>query len=65
MHAYPPDEILPAPLPNPVTGKPTPVKDGEAHLQACLAEMKRLNRFGNRRRKPAPAEPEAVKPIAK
>jgi predicted TIM-barrel fold metal-dependent hydrolase len=43
MHAYPADMALPASLVNPVTGKPTVVKDGEAHLQACLAEMKRLN----------------------
>jgi uncharacterized protein len=43
MHAYPADEALPASLVNPVTGKPTRLKDGEAHLQACLAEMKRLN----------------------
>lgn len=43
MHAYPADVALPASLVNPVTGKPTAVKDGEAHLQACLAAMKRLN----------------------
>jgi len=43
MHAYPADMALPASLVNPVTGKPTVVKDGEAHLHACLAEMKRLN----------------------
>jgi predicted TIM-barrel fold metal-dependent hydrolase len=43
MHAYPADEALPASLVNPVTGKPTRLKDGEAHMQACLAEMKRLN----------------------
>jgi predicted TIM-barrel fold metal-dependent hydrolase len=43
MHAYPADEALPASLVNPATGKPTRLKDGEAHLQACLAEMKRLN----------------------
>ena len=43
MHAYPADEALPASLVNPVTGKPTRLKDGEEHMQACLAEMKRLN----------------------
>src|SRR5262245_15786906 len=43
MHAYPADVALPESLVNPVTGKPARVKDGEAHLQACLAEMKRLN----------------------
>jgi predicted TIM-barrel fold metal-dependent hydrolase len=43
MHAYPADMAFPASLTNPVTGKPTPVKDGAAHVQACLAEMKRLN----------------------
>ena len=43
MHAYPPDARISASLLNPATGKPPGVKDGEAHLQACLAEMKRLN----------------------
>jgi uncharacterized protein len=42
MHAYPADMALPEAA-NPVTGKPTAPKNGEAHLQACLAEMKRLN----------------------
>jgi uncharacterized protein len=43
MHAYPADMAFSAELTNPVTGKPTGLKNGEAHLQACLAEMKRLN----------------------
>jgi len=43
MHAYPAEVALPASLPNPSTGKSPGLKDGEAHLQACLAEMKRLN----------------------
>src|SRR5262249_10730251 len=43
MHAYPADVALPESLANPATGKPTKLKDGEAHMQACLAEMKRLN----------------------
>src|SRR5262245_28038577 len=42
MHCYPADMALPA-LANPITGKPTGLKDGKAHLEACLAEMKRLN----------------------
>jgi uncharacterized protein len=42
LHAYPADMVLPA-TPNPVTGKLPVAKDGEAHLRACLAEMKRLN----------------------
>jgi predicted TIM-barrel fold metal-dependent hydrolase len=42
MHAYPADGEIPT-SGNPVTGKPPGVKTGEAHLQACLAEMKRLN----------------------
>jgi predicted TIM-barrel fold metal-dependent hydrolase len=42
MHAYPANEAIPA-LANPANGKLPGVKDGEAHLQACLAEMKRLN----------------------
>jgi uncharacterized protein len=43
LHAYPAADALPADLTNPITGKPTLVKDGAAHMQACLAEMKRLN----------------------
>jgi uncharacterized protein len=43
MHAYPSDAAISASLLNPATGKPPGVKDGEAHLLACLAEMKRLN----------------------
>ena len=42
LHAYPADMALPD-TPNPITGKPLAAKDGEAHLRACLAEMKRLN----------------------
>src|ERR1700742_1041560 len=42
MHCYPADEILPA-LPNPVTGKLTGLKNGKAHMEACLAEMNRWN----------------------
>ena len=34
---------LPAALVNPATGTATTLKNGAAHLQACLAEMKRLN----------------------
>jgi predicted TIM-barrel fold metal-dependent hydrolase len=43
MHAYPADDDLPNPLVNPVNGKATKLKNGEAHLRACLAEMNRLN----------------------
>jgi hypothetical protein len=43
MHAYPADEAFSAELPNPATGKSPGLKDGEAHLQAVLAEMKRYN----------------------
>jgi hypothetical protein len=42
LHAYPADMALPD-APNPISGKPLAAKDGEAHLRACLAEMKRLN----------------------
>jgi len=42
LHAYPADEALPT-TPNPINGKPSVPKDGEGHLRACLAEMKRLN----------------------
>jgi predicted TIM-barrel fold metal-dependent hydrolase len=43
MHAYPADLAFPTPLANRVTGKPATITNGKAHLQACLAEMKRLN----------------------
>jgi predicted TIM-barrel fold metal-dependent hydrolase len=43
MHAYPADAAIDVSLANPVTGKPPGVKDGEAHMRACLAEMTRLN----------------------
>jgi uncharacterized protein len=43
LHAYPADVAFPDGLNNPATGKPTAVKNGAAHLQACLAEMKWLN----------------------
>jgi predicted TIM-barrel fold metal-dependent hydrolase len=42
LHAYPADTAIPA-SPNPVTAKAPGVANGQAHLQACLAEMKRLN----------------------
>jgi len=42
LHAYPADEPIPA-LSNPATNEPGTQKDGHAHLQACLAEMRRLN----------------------
>ena len=42
MHAYPASAAIPA-LASPATGKLPGLKDGEAHLHACLAEMKRLN----------------------
>ena len=43
LHAYPPDGAIDASLANPATGRAAGVANGEAHLQACLAEMKRLN----------------------
>jgi predicted TIM-barrel fold metal-dependent hydrolase len=43
MHAYPAQAAIDASLSNPVTGKPPGAKDGEAHMRACFAEMKRLN----------------------
>lgn len=42
LHAYPAQAAIPA-LANPATGKVPAVKDGEAHLRACLEEMTRLN----------------------
>jgi hypothetical protein len=41
MHAYPAGDAIPA-VPNPADGTLPGVKDGEAHLQAVLGEMKRL-----------------------
>jgi predicted TIM-barrel fold metal-dependent hydrolase len=43
MHAYPASEAIDGSLSNPVTRKPPGLKDGEAHMRACLAEMQRLN----------------------
>jgi predicted TIM-barrel fold metal-dependent hydrolase len=42
LHAYPADAPIPAAV-NPATGKAVHLKDGAAHMAACLAEMKRLN----------------------
>ena len=42
MHAYPADVAFSDALVNPVTGTATTLKNGAAHLQACLAEMTRL-----------------------
>lgn len=42
MHAYPASEAIPV-IANPANGGLPGVADGEAHLQAVLAEMKRLN----------------------
>lgn len=42
MHAYPPDMALPN-VDNPATHRATPARSGEAHREACLAEMRRLN----------------------
>jgi uncharacterized protein len=43
MHAYPASMAIDTSFSNPVTGKPPGVKDGEAHMRACLVEMQRLN----------------------
>src|SRR5262249_8263080 len=43
MHAYPADMVIEKSLVNPVTGKPPQIRNGEEHLEACLAEMKRLH----------------------
>jgi uncharacterized protein len=42
MHAYPPGDALAPSLTNPANGRPPGVANGEAHLRACLGEMKRL-----------------------
>jgi predicted TIM-barrel fold metal-dependent hydrolase len=43
MHAYPADAAFPDALVNPATGTASTLKNGAAHLRACLAEMQRLN----------------------
>lgn len=43
MHAYPADAAIDASLANPLTGEPTGLENGQAHMHACLAEMERLN----------------------
>jgi predicted TIM-barrel fold metal-dependent hydrolase len=42
LHAYPADEEIPD-IANPANGRKPGVKNGDAHRQAVLAEMKRLN----------------------
>ena len=42
LHAYASSSPIPE-VANPITGKPVRLKDGAAHRDACLAEMKRLN----------------------
>ena len=42
MHAYPPDAAIAPSLTNPANGRPPGVANGEEHLRACVAEMKRL-----------------------
>src|SRR5215475_1975155 len=39
MHAYPADMPIEQSLVNPVTAKPPQIKNGEEHLQACLAAV--------------------------
>src|SRR4051812_2869090 len=43
LHAYPADMAIDPSLVNPITGKAPRIRNGEEHLQACLAEMRRLN----------------------
>jgi uncharacterized protein len=43
LHAYPLDAVLGPDLANPATGSPGTVADGAAHLEACLAQMRRYN----------------------
>ena len=42
LHAYPPTEAIPD-IANPANGGKPGVKDGAAHMRACLEEMRRLN----------------------
>jgi uncharacterized protein len=43
LHGYPADLAFEMPLANPATGEACPVRNGEEHLRACLAEMRRCN----------------------
>jgi predicted TIM-barrel fold metal-dependent hydrolase len=43
LHAYPADMVIEKSMVNPATGKAPEIRNGEEHLRACLAEMKRLN----------------------
>lgn len=43
MHAYPATMQFENPIVNPITGVKSPIRNGEEHLSACLAEMKRHN----------------------
>ena len=43
LHAYPAAMQFEKPIVNPITGKPSPIRNGAEHMAACLAEMKRLN----------------------
>jgi predicted TIM-barrel fold metal-dependent hydrolase len=42
LHAYPASMPLPAGATNPITGAKSPIRTGAQHLEACIAEMKRL-----------------------
>ena len=43
LHAYPASMQFDGPIVNPITKKPSPIRNGADHLAACLAEMKRWN----------------------
>ena len=43
LHAYPATQTFDGPIVNPITKKPSPIRNGAEHMAACLAEMKRWN----------------------
>jgi predicted TIM-barrel fold metal-dependent hydrolase len=43
LHAYPADSAFSNRFPNPLTGKPSSVRNAEEHMRATIAQMKRLN----------------------
>jgi len=43
LHAYPATQAFDGPIVNPISKKPSPIRNGAEHMAACLAEMKRWN----------------------
>jgi predicted TIM-barrel fold metal-dependent hydrolase len=43
LHAYPATQAFDGPIVNPISKKPSPIRNGAEHMAACLAEMQRWN----------------------